>query len=87
MNNLSSSFVTAPSPSASAIDQASRWARQALLVSAQCRKEADKSRKGAVVPLDEREDAECEMTAAVAAFNLGKLSEVRWLTVFIFVQG
>ncbi|KAL8287395.1 hypothetical protein RQP46_003253 [Phenoliferia psychrophenolica] len=76
MNNLSSTFVTAPSPNAPAIEQASRWARQALLVSAQCRKEADKSRKGATVALEDREDVECEMVAAVSCYNLGKLSEL-----------
>lgn len=76
MNNLSSSFVTAPSPTAGAIEQASRWARQALSVSGQCRKEADAARKGVNVPLADREDGECEMVAAVATYNLGMLSEL-----------
>ncbi|KAM0749685.1 hypothetical protein T439DRAFT_348509 [Meredithblackwellia eburnea MCA 4105] len=76
MNNLSSSYVTAPSPNAAEIEQASRWARQALTVSVECRKEADRIRKGVNVPLSEREDQECEMVAAVASFNLGKLSEL-----------
>lgn len=76
MNNLSSTLVSAPSPSAEAIDQASRWARQALSVSNQCRKEADKARSAKVVPLAEREEQECELVAVVGSYNLGKLSEV-----------
>ncbi len=76
MNNLSSALVADPSPSAAQIDQASRWARQALLVANQCRKEADQARKGAVVPLAEREEGECEAVAVVGTYNLGKLAEV-----------
>lgn len=76
MNNLSSALVSDPSPNAAAIDQASRWARQALLVANQCRKEADQARKGAVVPLAEREEGECEAVAVVGTYNLGKLAEV-----------
>lgn len=76
MNNLSSALVSAPSPSADAIDQASRWARQALLVSGQCRKEADLARKGKVVALADREDQECDAVAIVGSYNLGKLAEL-----------
>jgi len=83
MNNLSSALVAAPSPSANEIDQASRWARQALLVSGQCRKEADQARKGAVVALAEREEQECEAVAIVGTYNLGKLAEVG--TCFYFL--
>lgn len=42
----------------------------------QCRKEADQARKGAVVPLAEREEGECEAVAVVGTYNLGKLAEV-----------
>lgn len=81
MNNLSSSLVTAPSPSARAIEASSRWARQALSVSNSCKRGADKARGGngkvaAAVPLREREEVECELTAVVACYNLGKLAEV-----------
>lgn len=76
MNNLSSALVSDSSPSADAIKQASQWARQALLISSQCRKEADVARQGKVVPLVDREDAECEAVAIVGAYNLGKLAEL-----------
>lgn len=85
MNNLSSALVADPSPNASAIDQASRWARQALLVANQCRKEADQARKGAVVPLAEREEQECEAVAIVGAYNLGKLAEVSGVVLHVCV--
>ncbi|GAA5970999.1 hypothetical protein JCM3765_002290 [Sporobolomyces pararoseus] len=77
MNNLSSSLVTAPSPSSQSIEASSRWARQALSVSNSCKREADKSRNSKkVVPLREREEVECELTAVVACYNLGKLAEM-----------
>ena len=76
MNNLSSALVSDPSPTAAAIDDAARWARQSLTVATSSRKEADKTRGGRSVPLPEREDHECEMVAVVGAFNLGRLSEV-----------
>lgn len=76
MNNLSSALVSDASPSASSIKQASQWARQALLISSQCRKEADQARKGKVEALADRSDAECEAVAIVGAYNLGKLAEL-----------
>ncbi|GAA5928947.1 uncharacterized protein JCM15063_004015 [Sporobolomyces koalae] len=77
MNNLSSSLVTAPSPSAQAIEASAQWARQALNVSNSCKREADKHKStNAVVPLREREEVECELTAVVACYNLGKLAEM-----------
>ncbi|GAA6023121.1 hypothetical protein JCM11491_000078 [Sporobolomyces phaffii] len=79
MNNLSSSLVTAPSPTAQAIEASSRWARQAFNVSNSCKREAEKQRgtsAAAVVPLREREEVECELTAVVACYNLGKLAEM-----------
>ncbi|BGP39789.1 hypothetical protein JCM10450v2_003760 [Rhodotorula kratochvilovae] len=76
MNNLSSALVAAASPSSEAIQSSAGWARQALVVSNGCRKEADKARKGVEVPLAEREERECELTAIVASYNLGKLSEM-----------
>lgn len=76
MNNLSSALVQSPSPTAANIDQASRWARQALTVAAQCRQEGDLNRKGVQVALADREEVECEMVAVVGTYNLGKLSEV-----------
>ncbi|GAA5911444.1 uncharacterized protein JCM6883_005759 [Sporobolomyces salmoneus] len=78
MNNLSSSLVTAPSPSAQAIEASSRWARQALNVSNSCKREAEKARGNSkvVIPLREREEVECELTAVVACYNLGKLAEM-----------
>lgn len=83
MNNLSSALVSAASPSAAQIQASAGWSRQALIVSNGCRSEAVKTRKkrdgaGAhEVPLAEREERECELTAIVASYNLGKLSEVR----------
>ncbi|GAA6058124.1 hypothetical protein JCM3770_005952 [Rhodotorula araucariae] len=76
MNNLSSALVSAASPSSDAIQASAGWARQALTVSNGCRKEAEQARKGAEVPLGEREERECELTAIVASYNLGKLSEM-----------
>lgn len=76
MNNLSNAIVSAASPSATAIDESARWARQSLTVANGVRKEAEKARAGKVVPLLEREEAECEMVAIVGSYNLGKLSEV-----------
>jgi hypothetical protein len=76
MNNLSSVLVSAPSPSAKSIEEALRWSAQALTVSSKTRKDAEAARKGKVVPLAEREDAECELVAVVSTYNLGKLSEV-----------
>ena len=76
MNNLSSSLVSSPKPSAEAINQAARWARQAITVSTQCRREADLKRGKNVVPIQDREEGECEMVAVVGSFNLGALSEV-----------
>jgi len=81
MNNLSSALVSAASPPAAQIQASAGWSRQALIVSNACRSEAAKARgkKGAAddVPLTEREERECELTAIVASYNLGKLSEVR----------
>ncbi|GAA5840608.1 hypothetical protein JCM5353_002084 [Sporobolomyces roseus] len=76
MNNLSSALVTAPSPSSSSIEASSRWARQALNVSNSCKREATKSRQGTEIPLRDREEVECELTAVVACYNLGKLAEM-----------
>ncbi|GAA6027477.1 hypothetical protein JCM8097_007882 [Rhodosporidiobolus ruineniae] len=76
MNNLSSALVAAPSPSKPAIDAAARWAHNALHVAGACRSEADKARGGKEIPLGEREERECELTAIVAAYNLGKLAEM-----------
>ncbi|GAA5875565.1 hypothetical protein JCM8547_007583 [Rhodosporidiobolus lusitaniae] len=76
MNNLSSALVAAPSPSQSAIQAAARWAHNALHVAGSCRKEADAARGGKDIPLAEREEKECELTAIVSAYNLGKLSEM-----------
>ncbi|GAA5987954.1 hypothetical protein JCM5350_007833, partial [Sporobolomyces pararoseus] len=46
-------------------------------VSNSCKREADKSRNSkTVVPLREREEVECELTAVVACYNLGKLAEM-----------
>lgn len=77
MNNLSSALVAAPSPSQQAIEASARWARQSLTIANGCRKEADAQRGGKDVPLVEREERECELTAIVSSYNLGKLSEVR----------
>jgi hypothetical protein len=87
MNNLSSSLVTAPSPSSQAIEASSRWARQALNVSNSCKREAEKSRSSSkvVVPLREREEVECELTAVVACYNLGKLAEVSFPPFHLFL--
>ncbi|GAA5939397.1 hypothetical protein JCM3775_001698 [Rhodotorula graminis] len=81
MNNLSSALVSSASPSAAQIQSSAGWSRQALVVSNGCRSEAAKQRKkrgdGPVeVPLAEREERECELTAIVASYNLGKLSEM-----------
>ncbi|GAA5908187.1 hypothetical protein JCM8208_000337 [Rhodotorula glutinis] len=84
MNNLSSALVSSASPSAAQIQSSAGWSRQALIVSNGCRSEAAKVRKkrdgaaaaGAEVPLAEREERECELTAIVASYNLGKLSEM-----------
>lgn len=78
MNNLSSALVAAPSPSQQAIEASARWARQSLTIANGCRKEADAKRGGKDVPLVEREERECELTAIVSSYNLGKLSEVRF---------
>jgi len=85
MNNLSSALVTAPSPSSSSIDASSRWARQALNVSNSCKREATKSRQGTDIPLRDREEVECELTAVVACYNLGKLAEVSFFS-FLFLS-
>lgn len=77
MNNLSSSLVSASKPSPEAINQAARWARQAITVSTQCRRDAEAKNLGKAIPLADREDAECEMVAVVGSYNLGALSEVR----------
>ena len=77
MNNLSSALVTAPSPSSTSLEASSRWARQALNVSNSCKREASSSRGKTEIPLREREEVECELTAVVACYNLGKLAEVR----------
>lgn len=80
MNNLSSSYVLDASPSAEAIDAASRWARQALTVANACRKEAEKKRNATSsqsTEFSQREDRECELVAVVGAYNLGKLAEAR----------
>lgn len=76
MNNLSTALVSSASPNKAAIDAAARWARQALTVSTQCRKEADTARKGIEINLGLKDEAECEMVAIVGSYNLGKLSEV-----------
>ncbi|GAA5897638.1 hypothetical protein JCM5296_003744 [Sporobolomyces johnsonii] len=76
MNNLSSALVAAPSPAADAIDASARWARQALHIANACKREADKARNGKDVPLAEKEEGECELTAVVSSYNLGKLSEL-----------
>ncbi|KAM0787569.1 hypothetical protein ACM66B_003639 [Microbotryomycetes sp. NB124-2] len=76
MNNLASALVTEPSPSASAIDESARWARQSLTTANQCRKEAEKSRSGKMVPFQQWEDAECALSAIVSSFNMGKLAEM-----------
>ncbi|BGP07771.1 hypothetical protein JCM10049v2_003611 [Rhodotorula toruloides] len=76
MNNLSSALVAAPSPSQQAIEASARWARQSLTIANGCRKEADAQRGGKDVPLVEREERECELTAIVSSYNLGKLSEM-----------
>ncbi|KAK4051190.1 hypothetical protein OIV83_003012 [Microbotryomycetes sp. JL201] len=76
MNNLASALVIDPSPSASAIDESARWARQSLSTANQCRKEAEQSRKGQVVPFHQWEDSECSLSAIVSSFNLGKLAEM-----------
>ncbi|GAA5956245.1 hypothetical protein JCM21900_006582 [Sporobolomyces salmonicolor] len=76
MNNLSSALVAAPSPTADAIDASARWARQALHIANACKREADKARNGKDVPLGQKEEGECELTAVVSSYNLGKLSEL-----------
>lgn len=78
MNNLSSALVSSPSPTPDSINQASRWARQAITVSTQCKREGETARLGKreVIPILEREEGECEMVAVVASFNLGALAEV-----------
>ncbi|KAK4056924.1 hypothetical protein OIO90_002174 [Microbotryomycetes sp. JL221] len=76
MNNLASALVSEPSPSAQAIDESARWARQSLTTSNQCRKEAEQSRKGKTVPFNQWEDAECALSAIVSSFNMGKLAEM-----------
>lgn len=83
MNNLSSALVASPSPSAPEIQAAARWAHNALHVAGACRKEAGAARGGKEVPLGEREEKECELTAIVSAYNLGKLSEVRCFLPFL----
>lgn len=82
MNNLSSVLVSAPSPSAKSIEEALRWSAQALTVSSKTRKEAEAARKGTVIPLAQREEAECELVAVVSTYNLGKLSEVSLQVIF-----
>ncbi|GAA5970849.1 hypothetical protein JCM11641_004480 [Rhodosporidiobolus odoratus] len=76
MNNLSSALVAAASPTAKQIDASARWAHNALHVAGAARREADKARGGKDVPLAEREEKECELTAIVSAYNLGKLAEM-----------
>ncbi|GAA5850194.1 hypothetical protein JCM9279_003562 [Rhodotorula babjevae] len=82
MNNLSSALVSSASPSAAQIQSSAGWSRQALIVSNGCRSEAAKARRkrdgagAGEVPLAEREEKECELTAIVASYNLGKLSEM-----------
>lgn len=51
-----------------------------MTVAGRAKKEAEAARKGKMVPLGEREEAECDLVAVVGSYNLGKLSEVR-LTV------
>lgn len=84
MNNLSSVLVSAASPTAKDIEGAVRWSGQALTVAGRAKKDAEAARKGKVVPLAEREEAECDLVAVVGAYNLGKLSEVRF---GIFLSG
>ncbi|GAA6007902.1 hypothetical protein JCM10207_004918 [Rhodosporidiobolus poonsookiae] len=76
MNNLSSALVAAASPSAKEIEASARWAQNALHVAGSARREADKARGKKEVPLAEMEERECELTAIVSAYNLGKLSEM-----------
>ncbi|GAA5935655.1 hypothetical protein JCM10213_003651 [Rhodosporidiobolus nylandii] len=76
MNNLSSALVAASSPSAKEIEASARWAHNALHVAGAARKEADKARGGKEIPLAEKEERECELTAIVSAYNLGKLAEM-----------
>ncbi|GAA5885533.1 hypothetical protein JCM6882_007456 [Rhodosporidiobolus microsporus] len=78
MNNLSSALVSSPSPNAQQIEASARWAHNALHIAGACRKEADKARGPSQkdLPLVEREEKECELTAIVSAYNLGKLSEM-----------
>ncbi|GAA5981859.1 hypothetical protein JCM10908_004641 [Rhodotorula pacifica] len=82
MNNLSSALVSAPSPSKAAIEASAKWAKQSLVVANGCRREAahkrgDKSKdKSMQVPLAEKEERECELTAIVSSYNLGKLCEM-----------
>ncbi|GAA6061231.1 hypothetical protein JCM10212_002690 [Sporobolomyces blumeae] len=76
MNNLSSALVAAPSPSSQLIEASARWARQALHVANSCKREADKARKGVETPLAMRDEKECDLTAVVSTYNLGKLSEM-----------
>ncbi|GAA5861974.1 hypothetical protein JCM3774_001371 [Rhodotorula dairenensis] len=82
MNNLSSALVSAFSPSNAAIEASAKWAKQSLIVANGCRREAahkrgDKSKdKTMQVPLAEKEERECELTAIVSSYNLGKLCEM-----------
>lgn len=83
MNNLSSALVAAASPTKAEIEASAKWAKQSLVVANGCRREAahkrgDKSKdKTMQVPLADKEERECELTAIVSSYNLGKLCEVR----------
>lgn len=82
MNNLSSALVSAATPDAASIEASAKWAKQSLVVANGCRREAahkrgDKSKDQSYeVPLAEKEERECELTAIVSSYNLGKLCEV-----------
>ena len=83
MNNLASALVAAASPTKAEIEASAKWAKQSLVVANGCRREAahkrgDKSKdKTMQVPLADKEERECELTAIVSSYNLGKLCEVR----------
>lgn len=83
MNNLSSALVAAASPTKAEIEASAKWAKQSLVVANGCRREAahkrgDKGKDQTMqVPLADKEERECELTAIVSSYNLGKLCEVR----------
>lgn len=75
MNNLSSALVSTAAPDKNAINQAAGWSRQSLVVSAQAKQEGILSRKASaeVVPLKDREEAECELCETCSRSAYGSL--------------